>query len=254
MKYLSGWDLFFNALVFEIAIIFTLYLMLAIYNISIPYDKIGVPFLALIMIFSCSFSIYLLSFVDYFVHEEFISILKDSIFIGILPSISTWFFFDKIFYSTYSKKAARINKDLETFNFSKKENMITLIGKNQDNKLEFNAKDLIYIKAEENYCFIFFKKDEKIHRRLFRSTLSALYEQIKDKDPGRNIIRCHRTYIVNLDHVLKMHGNARGYYLQLKNCNNATIPVSRNFPDVFQLKKNYGCKKCKDNKLVMIMI
>lgn len=252
MNHLYGWRLLLNVFVFELAIIATTYLMLEIYNISVPYDKIGVPFLAVAMILSCSLSVYLLGLIDYFVSEKFISILKDCTFIAILPSALTWLLFDKIFYSTYHKKAARVNEDFKTSHQSdehyktnklfEKEDKITLIGKNLDNKLEFNASDLIYIKAEENYCLISFKKNETMHREYFRSSLSALYEQAKGA--SRNIIRCHRTYIVNLDHVLEMHGNSRGYHLQLK-YDNAEIPVSRNFPDVFLLKKRFGCKNMK---------
>lgn len=248
MEYLYGWELVLHALFFEFAIIVTSFLMLGIYNVSVPCDKIGVPFLAVAIILFCSISIYFCSLfihsqelTDYFAHKRYILILRDCIIIGILPAILTWILFDKIFYSTYYKKANKINEDFELNRPTNNNETITLTGKNMDNRLVFNVSDLIYIKAEENYCFIFFKKNGRIHRRFFRSSLSALYEQVKGPD-RRNIVRCHRTYIVNLDHVLEMHGNSRGYHLQLK-YDNAEIPVSRNFPDVFLLKKRYGCKK-----------
>jgi len=45
----------------------------------------------------------------------------------------------------------------------------------------------------------------------------------------QNIVRCHKSYIVNAKKVNKIHGNARGYFLNIKNID-FSIPVSRNFP------------------------
>ena len=44
---------------------------------------------------------------------------------------------------------------------------------------------------------------------------------------NENIVRCHKSYFVNLNYVKNVSGNARGYFLTINNLD-ISIPVSRN--------------------------
>ncbi len=68
---------------------------------------------------------------------------------------------------------------------------------------------------------------------LLRSSLSRLEGQINRPD----IVRCHRSFVVNLDRVEKVTGNAQGYKLHLLD-GQFQIPVARKYNDslVAQLK------------------
>jgi DNA-binding LytR/AlgR family response regulator len=57
--------------------------------------------------------------------------------------------------------------------------------------------DFIYGKAQDNYVELVYLKNEKMVKTLIRVPLSTLSEKI----PSQMIIKCHRSYIVNLFHV-----------------------------------------------------
>ena len=69
---------------------------------------------------------------------------------------------------------------------------------------------------------------------LLRSSLSRLEAQIIDRS---NIVRCHRSYVVNLDRVERVTGNAQGYKLHLFG-GQFQVPVARRYNDslIGQLK------------------
>ncbi|MGB5436965.1 MAG: LytTR family DNA-binding domain-containing protein [Maribacter sp.] len=81
----------------------------------------------------------------------------------------------------------------------------------------------LYAKADRNYAEIFMQTDAGIDKKLKRISIKNLESQL---DRFGNIIRTHRSYMVNLNHIVKINGNAQGYKLDL-NASEGTVPVSR---------------------------
>ncbi len=78
----------------------------------------------------------------------------------------------------------------------------------------------LYAEAADNYVKVFHRGRPQ---ELIRSSLKQLEEQFKGNE---RIFRCHRTYLVNLDQVIHISGNAQGYKLHLEGVSQL-IPVSR---------------------------
>jgi hypothetical protein len=106
----------------------------------------------------------------------------------------------------------------------KQADSITFIAENEKDKVALLAQQLLYIEAADNYSNIVFIENEKIKKQLIRSSLKRIESQVKFDF----IVRCHRTFIVNLKNVKNVEGNAAGYRLSfdLENC---FVPVSRNY-------------------------
>ena len=68
-------------------------------------------------------------------------------------------------------------------------------------------------------------QDGKLRKHLLRSSLSRLEEQISQ---AGTIRRCHRSYIVNLAQVSSISGNAQGYHLHFRDCDEE-VPVGRSY-------------------------
>ncbi len=105
-----------------------------------------------------------------------------------------------------------------------KEVKITLIAENEKDTLVIEPENLFYIESADNYSTIFFQKNEQLQKELIRSSLARLVAQINDK----NIVRCHRSFIVNMANVQKVKGNAQGYKLHL-DAYNLEVPVARKY-------------------------
>lgn len=71
-----------------------------------------------------------------------------------------------------------------------------------------------------------------ITTKLLRSSLKKTEEDLKNHS---QFCRCHRAYIVNLQKVESVTGNARGLKLTLKNCREE-VPVSRSIHEEIREK------------------
>ncbi|MDD4031516.1 MAG: LytTR family transcriptional regulator DNA-binding domain-containing protein [Bacteroidales bacterium] len=92
-----------------------------------------------------------------------------------------------------------------------------------DTGIEFESNDgserfllfpeqIILIKSADNYIEIIFKQNDKVSRRLLRSTLKKA-ELTVTKFPF--LIRCHRSFIVNADCIHTVHKTGDGLILEL---------------------------------------
>ncbi|MEJ8758417.1 LytTR family DNA-binding domain-containing protein [Pontibacter sp. H259] len=107
------------------------------------------------------------------------------------------------------------------------ETTLTLVAENEKDTLTIPAESLLYIAASDNYCTVFYTEDDKLNKTLLRSSLSRLESQINYS----RIVRCHRSYLVNLDKVSSVSGNAQGYKLYF-DVAVEPVPVSRSYNTV----------------------
>ena len=120
---------------------------------------------------------------------------------------------------------------------------LVLVADNEKDTVSFPASALLFIESSDNYCTVVYNSYtptnfDKALKPLLRSSLSRLETQIADKPNFRShIVRCHRSYVVNLDRVERITGNAQGYKLHLLG-GQFQVPVARRFNDtlISQLK------------------
>lgn len=86
---------------------------------------------------------------------------------------------------------------------------LVLWSESQTEKLILDSKDLLYLEAKSNYVEINFFKENEAHKRLLRSTLRGMEDQIQKQVKGNSsILKCHRSFIVHLGKVSSIKGNA----------------------------------------------
>ena len=111
-------------------------------------------------------------------------------------------------------------------------NDIILIAENGKDTITLSPNSFFYIESSDNYSTVVFLKEDIFQKELIRSSLTRLEGQIAQTQ----IVRCHRSFIVNLDKVDKVTGNAQGYKLHL-NESDFVIPVARRYSEiVYELK------------------
>ena len=90
--------------------------------------------------------------------------------------------------------------------------------------------DIYYIEALQNYVRLHYLMDGGYKTTTKRSTL----KDIEGKLSGTSMVRCHRSYIVNKNHLENVSGNAQGFQLTLHGVRESTIPVSRKYIPVIK--------------------
>lgn len=101
---------------------------------------------------------------------------------------------------------------------------INVVGESSDNPILLTSSGFRFAKASGNYVEYYSVIDGQLQKELQRNTLSKLEEQLKST-PFK-IARTHRSYLVNLEIIEKVSGNAQGYSLKL-NDTDYSVPVSR---------------------------
>lgn len=109
---------------------------------------------------------------------------------------------------------------------------VKLIAENEKDSIELTTESLYFIESSDNYSTVFYEKSGKLQKELLRSSLTRLESQISSE----NIVRCHRSFIVNLDKVEKVTGNAQGYKLHLKSPE-LLVPVARKYSEIVERLK-----------------
>lgn len=92
-----------------------------------------------------------------------------------------------------------------------------------------DPSQLVCVKSDGNYLEFYQRSGQKIEKQLKRMTLASATDQLTTFS---FIFRSHRTYLVNLNHVTKIEGNAQGYQLHVEGLP-FKVPVSRKYLEEF---------------------
>ncbi|MDD2963515.1 MAG: LytTR family DNA-binding domain-containing protein [Bacteroidales bacterium] len=101
-------------------------------------------------------------------------------------------------------------------------------------QLSLLSADILFIEASSNYVVVAYVKKDKVSRFLLRNTMKKLEPELVDY----GIIRCHRSFMVNVDRVRLMRKDKTGLVLELDSPENLEIPVTKTYLDA--LLKIFG--------------
>lgn len=103
----------------------------------------------------------------------------------------------------------------------------------KNESFELNVDNFLFAKADGNYVE-FYIREEKVNKLIKRITIKQLETLL---DSFQNIVKTHRAYIVNIDFIKNITGNAQGYKLELEHIDEK-IPVSRSLVKHFNTIMN----------------
>ena len=133
-------------------------------------------------------------------------------------------------------KIRELRKALETdhpytYRTGEDEFLLVFTAENQKDHFTLPLKLLLFIESDDNYVSIHHLQDDRVIKTLFRKSLKSIQEEALH--PA--LLRCHRSYLINLIHLQQIHGN-RNKLTVFLNQVKTPIPVSRQYMDaVFAL-------------------
>jgi hypothetical protein len=148
---------------------------------------------------------------------------------GIIPIALCTLFLKAQLLQQSLREAIKTNQELQKIQVLKREakeaiktaSQITLYSDTSES-LSFNLPDLLFIEADDNYSTVMWKEAGAIQKKLLRVNLKNLESQLDNSFT----LRCHRSYIVNVNAISAISGNTNGYKLKI-NGSDFSIPVSR---------------------------
>ena len=104
--------------------------------------------------------------------------------------------------------------------------IINLMDNNGNLKLSVKLDNLYYIKAEDNYINVFYQRSGAIASYMLRCKMQTIADNCVDSS---SLMRCHRSYIVNINKVSVLHNEADGFIIDFEREGLESIPVSKTY-------------------------
>jgi hypothetical protein len=92
-----------------------------------------------------------------------------------------------------------------------------------------DPENVLFIASADNYIDVYFIEGVMVRHKLIRSTLDNAGQNLTELT---HLTRCHRSYIVNLNHIESAKGNAAGFRLKINGIK-LEVPVSRKYVKLF---------------------
>ena len=97
-------------------------------------------------------------------------------------------------------------------------------------KISIPSEHIYYIGSQDNYVEIRYELDGKLLNYLMRCRTTRLEKQLE----GTSFLRCHRSFIVNLDNVTQVKRENAHVFLVLSHPEARKIPVSKSYYEAIQ--------------------
>jgi hypothetical protein len=130
------------------------------------------------------------------------------------------------------KTAKSLNSQQQPDFSIQREKLLPIVTQQKSDDFDLNPDEFLFAKSEGNYLEIFLEKNEGTNKVLKRMTLKELESQLQSFP---HFFKTHRSFLVNLQKVAQVKGNAQGYQLELKSYSDS-LPVSRGMINEFERK------------------
>ena len=146
--------------------------------------------------------------------------VRNTALVLLLPYSILWLYF------SWKDKKEQIDRleDGQSFSANTR-NMIPFYDDKGILKFSIKKENLLYLESAENYVSICYLNKGKVSKYLLRDTLKKIEENFS----GTDIIRCHRSYMVNFDKVKVIRKDKDGLKLELDNPSIIDLPVSKTY-------------------------
>lgn len=150
--------------------------------------------------------------------SSYLGFVKNVSGILLFPLVGVYFYFHfrylrQQFYSLETEEQSGLGDQL-----------IWLVAENGKDRVGITFSNLAYLQAFDNYVQVFYHENGGMKKRLLRSTLKRMETQLA----AWHIMRCHRSYLVNLQWIDKVDQNGQKVVIKLKDVEQL-IPVSQGY-------------------------
>lgn len=104
---------------------------------------------------------------------------------------------------------------------------IQILDEKGEMRLSIRRENLLLIESADNYVCIYYLNGDKTKKSMVRNTLSRIAEHLQ----GSRIVRCHRSYMINLDHAKVLHRDKEGVFIELGIEGVPDVPISKTYAD-----------------------
>ena len=162
------------------------------------------------------------------ISEIFRQSLFNTALMLLLPYAISW-----LYFSWKEKSVLLANMEQEKVLDAHARTLVAFPDEKGDLKISITLENLLYIESADNYATIYYLNKSRQSHFLLRNSLKWMEENLTKDTP---LVRCHRSYIVNMDKVKILKKVKGGIVLELDAENTPDIPVSKTYYESFMYK------------------
>jgi len=151
--------------------------------------------------------------------EAFKKSASNTALVLLLPYSVLWLYF------SWADKKKKLLELSETPDPAGQKAMIPFRDEKGTLRLSLKRSDILYLQGSDNYVTIWYNTQNKASKYLLRNTLKKLEDELV----GESIIRCHRSYLVNMEKVKLIKKEKEGMMIELESNTPVFVPVSRSY-------------------------
>lgn len=137
----------------------------------------------------------------------------------LLPYIMLWLWF------SWRDSKMKLTKISEQPDLPGQKPMIHFRDEKGVLRLSLKHSDIIYMQGSDNYVTVWYQAQNKLTKFMVRNTLRAMEDELKEA----GVIRCHRSYIVNMEKVKLIRRDKDSLLMELDSIPPSSLPVSRTY-------------------------
>lgn len=147
--------------------------------------------------------------------------ILESVFLVGLP------YFTTLIYLSSNEKNKTVTQLQDQLNKEKidPDTLISFKENSNKTKLSLRLGDLLYVESSDNYVLIFYSNGSKLEKRVLRNSIKQLEQELTPYD----IIRCHRSYMVNPINISRKEKTTKGLNLFFRKFEEIVVPVSKSY-------------------------
>ncbi len=147
---------------------------------------------------------------------------RNTAWVLLLPYSISWLYFS---WREKIRLLETISKNVPETEVHKR-NLIAFPDEKGEIKISIMLENLLYVESSDNYATIHYLNKSKLSHYLIRNSLKWMEENLTRETP---LVRCHRSFIVNLDKVKVLRKTKDGIFLEMDAINTPDIQVSKTY-------------------------
>jgi hypothetical protein len=181
--------------------------------------------------------------------DSFRKVLKITALVLLFPYTLSYLYFswleknkklselEKRRFSEEAQQLSQVQKMEQIKHMQQLPQMLPFRDERGELRFSLQLNDLLYLEAADNYVSIHYVDRGKEATYLIRNSLKNMEENFS----GTNIVRCHRSYMVNFDKVKIIRRERDGLVLELDMKEKGVLPISATYvDDVMRLFSKYS--------------
>lgn len=158
--------------------------------------------------------------------RDYLNVFKESAINTILVLLIPYFVLH-LYFSYREKERQLLLLAEEKADAAGKLSVFSFYDEKNELRLSVKRSNLLYIESADNYVCVWYLNKGALTKFMLRNSLKAIEESFS----RTNILRCHRSYMVNFDQVKVIRREKDGVYLELGIEGVPDIPISKTYSE-----------------------